>query len=156
MCSRAVAVTGTRGSPTCQGVLWQGNADGAYFGTTFPHLLLMTYPALRPPRPTETYVPRVFGFKLHASAMERETPAAGPSSSAAGPSKPAGGADNQPRKNHGADAAGTAAVVAASDRRGKRREDEQGAGAQRPARNVETQKGQASQEDFRVMLPGPD
>ena len=43
--------------------------DGVFFGTTFPHLLLMTYPSLRPPRPTETYVPRVFGFKLHESAL---------------------------------------------------------------------------------------
>ena len=47
----------------------QGNVDGVFFGTTFPHLLLMTYPSLRPPRPTETYVPRVFGFKLHESAL---------------------------------------------------------------------------------------
>lgn len=46
----------------------QGNVDGAYFGTTFPHLLLMTYPSLRPAQPTEGYTPRVFGFKLHHSA----------------------------------------------------------------------------------------
>lgn len=39
----------------------QGNVDGAYFGTTFPHLLLMTYPSLRPSQPTENYTPRVFG-----------------------------------------------------------------------------------------------
>ncbi|KAK9800347.1 hypothetical protein WJX73_007306 [Symbiochloris irregularis] len=44
---------------------YQGNVDGAYFGTTFPHLLLMTYPAMRPARHRESYVPRVFGFKLH-------------------------------------------------------------------------------------------
>lgn len=50
-------------------MLIQGNVDGVFFGTTFPHLLLMTYPSLRPPRPTETYVPRVFGFKLHESAL---------------------------------------------------------------------------------------
>lgn len=39
--------------------------DGAYFGTTFPHLFLMTYGHLKPPKPTQNYVPRVFGFKLH-------------------------------------------------------------------------------------------
>jgi Casein kinase II regulatory subunit len=51
----------------------QGNVDGAYFGTTFPHLLLMTYPALWPAKPTESYVPRVFGFKLHRSgACDRD------------------------------------------------------------------------------------
>ena len=40
--------------------------DGAYFGSTFAHLLLMQYPALRPspPRPSPKYVPRVFGFKI--------------------------------------------------------------------------------------------
>lgn len=43
--------------------------DGAFFGTTFPHLLLMTYPSIRPQRPPEQYVPRVFGFKLHSSAL---------------------------------------------------------------------------------------
>jgi casein kinase II subunit beta len=47
----------------------QANVDGAFFGTTFPHLLLMTYPGLRPHRPLERYVPRVFGFRLHASAL---------------------------------------------------------------------------------------
>lgn len=45
----------------------QGNVDGAFFGTTFPHLLLMTYPNIRPPPADETYVPRIFGFKLHSS-----------------------------------------------------------------------------------------
>ena len=47
----------------------QGNVDGAFFGTTFPHLLLMTYPSVRPQRPPEQYMPRVFGFKLHSSAL---------------------------------------------------------------------------------------
>ncbi|KAJ3706984.1 hypothetical protein LUZ61_010689 [Rhynchospora tenuis] len=44
---------------------YQGNVDGAYFGTTFPHLFLMTYSHLKPPKPSQQYVPRVFGFKLH-------------------------------------------------------------------------------------------
>ena len=47
----------------------QGNVDGAFFGTTFPHLLLMTFPGIRPQRPLERYTPRVFGFKLHQSAL---------------------------------------------------------------------------------------
>jgi hypothetical protein len=42
--------------------------DGAYFGTTFPHLFLMTYPQVKPAKPTQSYVPRIFGFKLHKSA----------------------------------------------------------------------------------------
>ncbi|KAH0938879.1 hypothetical protein HID58_006340 [Brassica napus] len=56
--------------PKCQDIYYprskyQGNIDGAYFGTTFPHLFLMTYGNLKPPKATQNYVPRVFGFKLH-------------------------------------------------------------------------------------------
>lgn len=39
--------------------------DGAYFGTTFPHLFLMTYGHLKPQKISQSYVPRVFGFKVH-------------------------------------------------------------------------------------------
>ncbi|KAI4370327.1 hypothetical protein MLD38_018690 [Melastoma candidum] len=46
---------------------YQGNVDGAYFGTTFPHLFLMTYGHLKPQKPTTSYIPRVFGFKIHKS-----------------------------------------------------------------------------------------
>lgn len=41
--------------------------DGAYFGTTFPHLFLMTYGHLKPQMSSQSYVPRVFGFKVHKS-----------------------------------------------------------------------------------------
>jgi casein kinase II subunit beta len=44
------------------------NIDGAYFGTSFPHLLLATYPELLPPRPTLSYVPRIYGYKLHSTS----------------------------------------------------------------------------------------
>ncbi|XP_039141778.1 casein kinase II subunit beta-1-like [Dioscorea cayenensis subsp. rotundata] len=44
---------------------YQGNIDGAYFGTTFPHLFLMTYGHLKPQKATQRFVPRVFGFKIH-------------------------------------------------------------------------------------------
>ena len=39
--------------------------DGAFFGSTFPHLFLQTYGELRPQRCTRQYIPRVFGFKVH-------------------------------------------------------------------------------------------
>ncbi|XP_016447889.1 casein kinase II subunit beta-3 isoform X1 [Nicotiana tabacum] len=39
--------------------------DGAYLGTTFPHLFLMTYGHLKPQKISQSYVPRVFGFKVH-------------------------------------------------------------------------------------------
>lgn len=66
----------------------QGNVDGAYFGTTFPHLLLMTYPTMRPAKQTETYTPRVFGFKLHPTCVASTHPsgnAAGPTAAAPAP-----------------------------------------------------------------------
>ncbi|WOL02521.1 casein kinase II subunit beta-3 isoform X2 [Canna indica] len=48
--------------PRCK---YQSNMDGAYIGTTFPHLYLMTYPSAKPPAAVQHYVPKVFGFKLH-------------------------------------------------------------------------------------------
>lgn len=56
--------------PKCEDIYYprskyQGNIDGAYFGTTFPHLFLMTYGHLNPQKPAQSYVPRVFGFKMH-------------------------------------------------------------------------------------------
>merc|ERR1719454_2749349 len=42
---------------------YQGNIDGAYYGTTFPHLFLMTYGYLKPQKGSVTYTPRIFGFK---------------------------------------------------------------------------------------------
>lgn len=39
--------------------------DGAYFGTTFAHLLLQTYSEFIPKGPVVKYVPRIYGFKIH-------------------------------------------------------------------------------------------
>ncbi|XP_078155899.1 putative casein kinase II subunit beta-4 [Carex rostrata] len=56
--------------PKCEDIYYprskyQGNIDGAYFGTTFPHLFLMSYNHLKPQKPSQRYTPRVFGFKIH-------------------------------------------------------------------------------------------
>lgn len=56
--------------PKCEDIYYprskyQGNIDGAYFGTTFPHLFLMSYGHLKPQKPSQRYVPRIFGFKVH-------------------------------------------------------------------------------------------
>ena len=61
--------------PKCQDIYYprsrnQGSVDGAYFGTTFPHLFLMTYPSLRVSPNPEVFVPKVFGFKLHHSVLK--------------------------------------------------------------------------------------
>lgn len=45
------------------------NLDGAYFGTTFCHVLLLTHPDLIVPKSTESYVPRIFGFRIHESSQ---------------------------------------------------------------------------------------
>lgn len=37
--------------------------DGAYFGPTFAHLLLIVKPQLMPAKTAEMYIPRIFGFK---------------------------------------------------------------------------------------------
>lgn len=42
--------------------------DGAYFGTSFPHLFFQQYKNSRPQsKHTDYYIPKIFGFKLHAS-----------------------------------------------------------------------------------------
>ena len=54
---------------------WQGEgqaaADGAYFGTSFPHLLLQAYPELAPSEPLQLYVPRIYGFRVHGKSASR-------------------------------------------------------------------------------------
>ncbi|XWS32458.1 hypothetical protein CRYUN_Cryun23aG0160700 [Craigia yunnanensis] len=51
--------------PVGQSDIPRSDIDGAYVGTTFPHLFLMTYGHLKPQKPTQNYIPRVFGFKIH-------------------------------------------------------------------------------------------
>ncbi|CAM9890411.1 unnamed protein product, partial [Ectocarpus sp. 8 AP-2014] len=59
--------------PKCQDVYVHPShaaqrVDGAYFGTTFPHLFFMTYGTLVPDPLDKTFVPRVFGFRVHSTA----------------------------------------------------------------------------------------
>jgi casein kinase II subunit beta len=60
--------------PRCQELYYpkssrQGSMDGAYFGTTFPHLYLLTYHEFIPQKEerekTQKYIPKVFGFKIY-------------------------------------------------------------------------------------------
>lgn len=48
--------------------------DGAFIGTTFPHLFLMTFEDKVPPPARDVYIPRVFGFRLHTTNKSRVTP----------------------------------------------------------------------------------
>jgi len=59
--------------PRCQDIYYPKysrhcNIDGAYFGTSFPHLLLATFPEIVPQKPTNSYVPRIYGFKIHKTS----------------------------------------------------------------------------------------
>lgn len=85
--------------------------DGAFIGTTFPHLFFMTFEDKVPRPARDVYVPRVFGFKLHATNKSKVTPtllpAPTPPPPAATPTIPYG---PQPPKK-GAD--GTAAAAGA-------------------------------------------
>lgn len=60
--------------PRCQDVyapspaLVGDSVDGAYFGPTFPHLLLLTRPDLVPSATASVFEPRIFGFRVHRSA----------------------------------------------------------------------------------------
>ena len=81
--------------------------DGAAFGTTFPHLFLMTFSNLVPdPLPLDSaYVPRIFGFRVHMSARQRASvPAPGLVASSNARSREA--VDNSKRLKRNADAVG--------------------------------------------------
>lgn len=46
------------------------SVDGAFFGTTFPHLFFMSFEQLRPKDcDGENWVPRVYGFRIHGSSQ---------------------------------------------------------------------------------------
>ncbi|KAF1804117.1 casein kinase II, regulatory subunit [Mucor lusitanicus] len=48
-----------------------GAIDGAYFGTSFPHMLFQVHSNYLPSKNTERYVPRIFGFKVHDIANQQ-------------------------------------------------------------------------------------
>ncbi len=39
--------------------------DGAYFGCSFPHIFLQTFPELIPQNKPNKYISRIYGFKLY-------------------------------------------------------------------------------------------
>lgn len=63
-----------RGSNSYRGNVHIG-VDGASIGTTFPHLFLMTFSNLVPDSQelNTTYVPRIFGFKVHSASRGKNS-----------------------------------------------------------------------------------
>jgi casein kinase II subunit beta len=87
--------------PKCEDIYfprskYQGNIDGAYYGTTFPHLFLMTYGYLKPQPCATEYTPRIFGFKIREKPGEGDAAQKKPRSGGAkdgGPDNEGGGKD---------------------------------------------------------------
>lgn len=54
--------------PKCQDVYIpkkkSPDVDGAFFGCSFPHVLLQTYPDLTPAPAQSIFVPRIFGYRI--------------------------------------------------------------------------------------------
>jgi len=55
--------------PRCQEIYYPKssrleNIDGAFFGTSFPHIFFLSYTHLVPANPPRIYVPRIYGFKV--------------------------------------------------------------------------------------------
>lgn len=86
-----------------------GTVDGAAFGTTFPHLFLMTFNNLVPdPLLSDSaYIPRVFGFRVHQSALVRQGGGGGGGSGGG----PFAAISNNGRRGGGAGAAAVAATT---------------------------------------------
>ncbi|ODV89085.1 hypothetical protein CANCADRAFT_3724 [Tortispora caseinolytica NRRL Y-17796] len=44
------------------------NIDGAFFGTTFPHMFMQFYPHCIPSKSSQRYIPKIFGLHMHDAA----------------------------------------------------------------------------------------
>lgn len=66
--------------PKCQDVYTPKSSrhhhiDGAYFGTSFPHMVFMVHPEYRSKPATNQFIPRLYGFKIHALAYQLQAEA---------------------------------------------------------------------------------
>ncbi|PSC76755.1 Casein kinase II subunit beta [Micractinium conductrix] len=110
---------------------YHGNLDGAYFGTTFAHLFQLTYPQLRPIKPTDSYVPKVFGFKIHPSAWEQQAA----KRSGAAPQQQQAQQQQQERARQAVGNGGPAAVEQQQAQQQQQQPEQQPDGAPAPAKS---------------------
>lgn len=68
--------------PKCSDIFYPRSSrhkslDGAFWGTTFPHLLMLTLAETAGPipKPVQSYQPRIFGFRLRQKEVAEEAPA---------------------------------------------------------------------------------
>ncbi|KAJ1738732.1 casein kinase 2 regulatory subunit, partial [Coemansia sp. RSA 1821] len=59
--------------PSCLDIYTPPNSryqkvDGAYFGTTFPHMFFQAFPALMPEDPSPIYTPKIYGFAINEAS----------------------------------------------------------------------------------------
>lgn len=47
--------------------------DGAYFGTSFPHLFFQQFKQCVPKKSPDHYIPKIFGFKLYSETQKYTT-----------------------------------------------------------------------------------
>lgn len=110
--------------PRCNDVYYpksrrHGKIDGAYFGTTFPHLFLLTFPQLVPQQPTDTYAPRVFGFRLFTGTAAQLSAAGDEASATMAGVAAAGGVTMGYQESAAAEVSGGEAAVRKSSGTGR-------------------------------------
>ncbi|KAJ2451264.1 casein kinase 2 regulatory subunit [Coemansia sp. RSA 2336] len=59
--------------PSCLDIYTPPNSryqkvDGAYFGTTFPHMFFQAFPALMPEETSPIYTPKIYGFAINEAS----------------------------------------------------------------------------------------
>jgi casein kinase II subunit beta len=63
--------------PKCQEIYFPKKKctemDGAYFGQSFPHVLLQHFRDILPTRQSDHYVPRIFGFKIRKEPPQEQS-----------------------------------------------------------------------------------
>lgn len=94
-----------------------GKLDGAFFGTTFPHLFFLQYSSLVPSSvPSQYYRPKIYGFRVHKNVKDilREQSAVAVTDSSSSPSESSTSSSNADGGAAGADGGQGGAALSAT------------------------------------------